>query len=292
MTVANKNQIYVIHSFMLDMGLKQSELLIYAILYSFTVAEAGLFYGSQRHLSYLSGLSARTVQRAIYSLIDKGYVIRTKKEAYKGIKCRLANDMLPSNAGVKCKEVKGEIASAEKKKESVTSCVTSEKTEEIGTLSKEKSADINIEEFGILSEKKSADINTPLQREKTEKGQALEITPHAAKSTLHADCRITPSLHPTTAASLTKDFLNYIGNSKRRVGRFVKYDVKGYGRYGFVGMTDAQYTNLLALVNSEVLTAYVRRLEIMLENNTENGPPPPHSAYKTLKKWIEEDYGV
>lgn len=228
MTLQNNNQIFVIHSFMRDIGLKKSELLIYAILYAFTCGDIGLFYGSQKHLAYLSGLSLRSVQRAISSLLAKGYITRIKKAGYKGIKCV-------------------EIGDKQANFNKATPCVTNTKT-----IKKDAESEIYKENF----RKKESSQNPPL------------------------------------TLSVTDAFKSYIGSSQRSVGRTVKYDVKGYGRYGFVDMTEAQYNSLLTLVDSEVLLSYVRRFERMLENNTGASPPRPHSAYKTLKKWIEADYGV
>ena len=255
MTGTNKTQIYIIHSFMRDMGLKKSELLIYAILYAFTTGEIGLFYGSQNHLAYLSGLSLRTVQRALSSLFKKGYIARTEKTNCKGIECK--------------NEKKSEL--------SVSSAVItehayqkidakSEISEENPREKKQPASPIEKIQLSIKKEEKSAPMNELTEAQDSSK--------------------------KTRLPSITNSFRNYVGNSNRSVGRAVKYDVKGYGRYGFVCMTEAQHTSLLSLVDSEVLTSYVRRLEMMLENNTNTSPPPPHSAYKTLKKWIEADFGL
>ena len=37
---------------------------------------------------------------------------------------------------------------------------------------------------------------------------------------------------------------------------------------------------------------YLMRLENMLTENESLGKKPPHSHYKTLKKWIEEDLAL
>jgi hypothetical protein len=77
---------YTIHSFMSEgMGLGGGELLIYAIIYSFTKGEGGVFFGTQNYLARASGLSVSTVKRAISGLVNKGYIERKlvgKKEGY------------------------------------------------------------------------------------------------------------------------------------------------------------------------------------------------------------------
>ena len=62
-----------------------------------------------------------------------------------------------------------------------------------------------------------------------------------------------------------------------------------FGKSGSVRMTEPQYEQLLELLPSEELMPYLVKLEIMLEDNLKTGRKPPHSHYKTVRKWIEED---
>ena len=83
------NMSYSIHSFMTEaMGLGGGELLIYAIIYSFSKGEKGIFYGSQNYLAKASGLSTSTVKRAMSSLLEKGYIKKTsmaEEEGYSAV---------------------------------------------------------------------------------------------------------------------------------------------------------------------------------------------------------------
>ena len=65
-----------------------------------------------------------------------------------------------------------------------------------------------------------------------------------------------------------------------------------FGKEGLVAMTEAQYKRLLDLLPTEELMPYLSRFENMLRENRHNGKHAPHSHYKTLKKWIEEDLEV
>ena len=47
-----------------------------------------------------------------------------------------------------------------------------------------------------------------------------------------------------------------------------------------------------SLVTGEELFLYFTKLENMLEENLKTGRKPPHSHYKVIKKWIEEDTAV
>ena len=65
-----------------------------------------------------------------------------------------------------------------------------------------------------------------------------------------------------------------------------------FGKSGGVIMTAPQYRRLLELLPTEELMTYFVKLENMLLENAKIGKKPPHSHYKTLKKWIEEDLSL
>ena len=64
---------FVVHEWMVtDLGLKGTELLVYAIIFGFTQIEEQSFFGSRKYLADFSGASLRAVQYALDSLVDKG----------------------------------------------------------------------------------------------------------------------------------------------------------------------------------------------------------------------------
>ena len=80
-----ENVSYTVHSFMHgELGLSGGELLIFAIIHSFTKGNVGLFYGSIDYLSKMGGISISTVKRALKSLLGKGYIEKTKRNEKKG----------------------------------------------------------------------------------------------------------------------------------------------------------------------------------------------------------------
>ncbi len=87
-------------------------------------------------------------------------------------------------------------------------------------------------------------------------------------------------------------------HEKNTLKMMLKYERKwdnrkflSFGRGGVI-MTEAQYKGLLELLPSEELISYFTKFENMLEENLKNGRKPPHSHYKVIKKWIEEDTAV
>ena len=71
-----------------------------------------------------------------------------------------------------------------------------------------------------------------------------------------------------------------------------KYSFLGYGNHKNVLLTEKQYEALLLLAGYDRLSLYISRLDALIKNNEKTGKPPPHSAYRTLKKWINNDLGT
>lgn len=73
------------------LGLKHAELLVYGVVYGFTIGKKGRFFGNGRFISEITGLTVETVYRTLKSLTDKGYikktVIDTMKNEYFCVKC-------------------------------------------------------------------------------------------------------------------------------------------------------------------------------------------------------------
>ncbi len=78
---------YCIHSFMCEeLGLSGGELLIFAIIYSFTKGELGLYYGTQEYLARSSGLCESSVRRILSSLLSKKYITECSYGERRGYK--------------------------------------------------------------------------------------------------------------------------------------------------------------------------------------------------------------
>ena len=68
---------YSIHGFMTEaLKLSGAELLVFALLYSFS--RSGTFSGSRRYLAEATATTLRTVDRALASLLERGYVVRVE----------------------------------------------------------------------------------------------------------------------------------------------------------------------------------------------------------------------
>ena len=71
---------YSIYRFMTrDLGLRGAELLVFALIYSFTVT-VGEFSGSRAYVAETVGVSERTVDRAMRELTAKGLIERGQRQ--------------------------------------------------------------------------------------------------------------------------------------------------------------------------------------------------------------------
>ena len=73
--MANGEWYYVIHQWMQELGLRGTELNLFAILYGYSQQEDGCFYGTRATLAKRCGVSStRTIDTALESLLNKGLI--------------------------------------------------------------------------------------------------------------------------------------------------------------------------------------------------------------------------
>lgn len=193
---------FTVHSFMCEeMGLTGAELLTFAIIYSFSNSDVGIYYGTQGYLAAVSGTSESTVKRVLSKLKERGYIEKCKKGDKEGFRSVLPKEL--------CEEIS------------------------------DVNAPPNDEQNNLLKKERMEELNIDVRS------------------------RIIPDKRP-------------------------KYEFYTLGRHGFVSMTAGQYKKLLELVSSEVLTAYVTKLELLIRDKDYR----TYSPYKTIKKWIYEDAAV
>lgn len=72
---------FVVHKWMAsELGLKGTDLFVYAIVYGFTQIEEQSFFGTRRYLAEFIGVSIPTIQRSLDSLVESGLLIRNVSE--------------------------------------------------------------------------------------------------------------------------------------------------------------------------------------------------------------------
>ena len=86
---------YPVYKFMeRELGLKCNALRVYALIFSYTMGEAGMYYGRKNYLASSLSLSVRTVYRAIDYLTERGLVEVTVSSDGKrsGIRCTFVHE--------------------------------------------------------------------------------------------------------------------------------------------------------------------------------------------------------
>ena len=81
--------------------------------------------------------------------------------------------------------------------------------------------------------------------------------------------------------------INCLSSSSRT--RKPKYNVKSYGREGYVSLSEEQYEYLCTLIDEELLHVYIRKLEMYISEKLDH---PVRSHFKTLLRFIEEDFAL
>jgi DNA-binding Lrp family transcriptional regulator len=71
---------------MVLLDLRASELLIYALFYSYTVGTEGLFYASLDYISEQTGISRRTVNRVVQNMLSQGLIERCEINGRAGLR--------------------------------------------------------------------------------------------------------------------------------------------------------------------------------------------------------------
>ena len=83
---------YTVFAFMIERGLRGAELLVYALIYSYTKDGGRAFYGSLNHIAHRTGLSVRSVHRALISLTEGGHLEKRSSKNGKRVRYRALTD--------------------------------------------------------------------------------------------------------------------------------------------------------------------------------------------------------
>ena len=83
----DKSSYFIIYDFMVTKGLSGVKLLIYALIYSYTIGTYGLYFGSKEHLAETVGSTTRTVYNLLKSLIKEGLLEKYSDGKREGYRC-------------------------------------------------------------------------------------------------------------------------------------------------------------------------------------------------------------
>lgn len=275
------------------MKLKGSELMVFALIYSFTISEGGEFHGSREYIARRTALSERSVDRALKSLSAEGWILNLGRRGgiFSSIVYKADLDKISGilRAG-KNKKSATEAAAPASEEYRADEKNPSEHTTEI----EEKNGKAEDEELPHGYETWSKEQRLRYYAEEIEK--FLEEGAQIDEDEL-TDCQdgddglsydnevINKSIKQYTFRSKYAQYAHPMTHTYTN-DRDIKYRFACYGRDGEVELTDEQMDHLLSLVEMDVLYPYIIRLEKYI---TDPSKPPVYSCYKTLLRWIRWD---
>ena len=158
---------------------------------------------------------------------------------------------------------------------------------------------------GYLTKEESEGSATPIYRANAELAEqmAKKLAARKAKQkrckngicqnsiTPVPKCQLTDAKIAPNNSMITNN-INCLSSSSKRTrayGHSPRFKVESFGRDGGVSLTMEQYEYLCYLIGEEILTAYIRKLELYMENPNDH---PIRSHFKTLCRFIKEDFSL
>ena len=279
----NKSYSYCIHAFMhRELGLGGSELLIYAIIYSFSIGGKGVFYGSVDYLAEASGVSYSTARRALARLVEGRLIEKCSLESGASVRdgYRVPPCFVPDT------EVTVEADGVPTCNESVVGEVDEAQTcNEMGEADKVPSCTNTVFEwvFGEPTSDEPSDL-TDCDTECDEPSDLAHCDTECDEPSDLTDCD-TECDEPSEPAYVNELEDTPPCECPEYDVAHPKYKLVCVGNEDLICMTAEQYKKLVELIGREDLHCYIRRLELLiLEHGYRTFNP-----YKTLKKWICDD---
>ena len=293
---------YYTQRFMYDLGIKNNDLKIYAVLYSFTIGERGLFHGSASYLAEGLGISVRTIRRVYNNLFKLGLIEKytTEDGRYSGIRCTSLAKVEERRKAEERKRAEAQQKFAEELSARIEESKTP--SPDVKESTEEYLKHIDDLTANMLKKARNNSVSVSRHNPTAAKTVHSELNPGTKEgeySERYSDktnnaCVPGISINEEIPRKILSE--NMSEHEKNTFLMMQKYEKRGdnrkflaFGKSGGVIMTEPQYRRLLGLLPTEELMPYLVKLETMLNDNVKTGRKPPHSHYKTLKKWIEED---
>ena len=290
--------VFTVHEFMTELSLTPSEILIYALIHSFTTrTEIGIYYGTKKRIAEILRISPKTVSRAYKRFFELGYIKKVEISEYSGVCALIFEDSAIGDELFAAAAIteEAEIGTKTAFKSAEIGTETAFEATEIATESAEIGTEIAFEATEIAAE---IATKTAFKADEIAAETAFEATEIGAK-TAFEPAPVPPCEESAGRARLAEIRKKAEERMRRlrersappRIAGEPKYVLHAYGREKFIHLTPAQYEALSRLVEPEVLDGYFCRMEKMLWDGRNSNVPAPHSHYRTLKKWIESDLG-
>ncbi len=250
---------YTVFGFMTrGLGLSGAELQVYAVIYSFSRDGVGTFSGSREYLAATVGFSERTVTRALSTLLNKGFIKRT----IKGPSLYIYSADMKTAKEARAESARQNVTLAEGQNVSGGEPNWRDAGDKMSTNNKDDNKEI---------------INTsspPPPLSARREGECAHTGENEKKEIFKKGKEKRKGVVAQTSDTVEKED-EYIMLKRVACAAFDHY------------VTYEQYDHLCDIVGERTVLDYFGRLDgYMYENRLAR----PHSAYRTILKWIREDF--
>ena len=251
---------YVIYGFMTELlGLSGSELLVFALLYSFCRGTGRAFWGSRQYLAGRLGISLSSVDRGVRGLKAKGLIYSLVDE------------------------YRIDMTSLEKRCEREEEKRNREKAVE-NRLNRNLLTENNQFEDSSPSERSAEAVNLTPNNKEYIKGDTKENIPsiHLSGAREEENFLVDKFVSSHASVMVEKEMSDYEPPEKITE----RINIIFLGRFGAVKMSREQYSHLCSIVDAEVVDEYIYKLEEYVIANKKT-----FNHYDILIGWIKRDFG-
>lgn len=264
---------FAVRGFMTErLGLSGAELYVFALIYSFAGDGIGTFYGSREYISECVGFSLRTVDRALKTLVERGFLTKISVPNKKTPQYTVSSSVEKQRQnGAQLTKV-GEHDDCQNDAMILPKC----RYDAVKMANNNKDDNKEIINTTTSTTSKDArgarDVNLKNSFSDEENGGLRTNAPS--------------SFPATRASERLAENRDYERRSAARGDEY--YDVLSFDPYGHSMMTKAQYDHLEDITDYETLRLYISRYVGLVESEGKRA----HSAYRTILRWIREDFSV
>ena len=278
-----------------ELGLGGAKLLVYALIYSFTVSE-GSFFGSRGYMAEACGASVKTVDRTLRELVKCGLLIKGEATHLESIEYKA--NISPQTEGESQNDAPSKMSHFESQNVSTpaSKCLSGgvkmthnnkdyNKTNihtSIHAISAYANAKEDTEEVDRFAEGNTDNVRVIHEGEnKAEEVEKLKREIDAG--TFRGDIKVPGDIFLEDELIQRKHGLI---DAKRNKDDDLRCVFQRFGYQEMVQMTDAQYDYLARTYGEDTVEEYIQRLEHTIL--TKPGFRA-YSHYKTIIRWLKED---
>ena len=252
---------YSVYGFMTrGLGLSGAELQVYAVIYSFSRDGIGTFSGSREYLAATVGFSVATVDRAIKKLLERGIIKRTK--VYRTHREYVA--VIPSGALGNTRQ-NDENGSNQNDWRESSNCGV--RVIKMTTNNKEDNKEIT----NTTSSSSTKSARREGGHAHTRESEKKEFSEDGGRE---EETKKNESCAPLSEEEEEDDFIILKCIECAAFDHYVTYE---------------QYNHLCDMIGERAVLDYFGRLDGYMYKHRN---ARPHSAYRTILKWIKEDFAV